>query len=204
MVMHQFVTYDSDTGEITGSFSASSNELVPMPLSPKEAHVEVTDAEQVATLARVEPRRTRLEGRVRGGKVVTLNVRSLVVGAVTLSTDAKDHDGDGVPELPADGQSTARITAKLTELTGGRPPSRSVQITFRTSRGMLSQRRVQAREGMAEIELRSVAETTAARITATADGYEAGDLTIEFIPEQEFRSFRPSGGSEGARPRRGR
>jgi hypothetical protein len=68
----------------------------------------------------------------------------------------------------------------------------------------VSHRRVQAREGTAEIELRSVAETTQARVTATAEGYEAADLTIEFIPEQEFQAFDRGGAPASGGQRRGR
>jgi hypothetical protein len=97
--------------------------------------------------------------------------------AAELSCDADDQDEDGVPDLPADGKATTKITAKL----DGGP---NIDVTFRTTAGTLSRRRVRTgADGKATVELRASGETIVASITATAAGYRAGAMQIEFIPQ---------------------
>jgi hypothetical protein len=95
--------------------------------------------------------------------------------ALILSTDAKDSDGDGVPDMPADGTSVAHITVTTAD-------NSNTQVTFRTTRGSLSQRTVATADGKAVVELRAPSETVAAGVTATATGYRPATLTMEFIP----------------------
>jgi hypothetical protein len=94
---------------------------------------------------------------------------------IHVSTDATDSDNDGIPDIPADGVSTARITAET-------PDGSDTEITFRVTRGSISLRKVRTNKGKAMVELRSAGETVSSTITATAPGYRNGTIHIEFIP----------------------
>ena len=95
--------------------------------------------------------------------------------ALHLSCDAKDSDGDDVPDIPADGASVAHVSARTSD-------GADVDITFRTTRGALSQRTVKSPGGNAAVELRSATETVSATVTASAPGYRTGRLHLEFTP----------------------
>ena len=95
--------------------------------------------------------------------------------SLVLTCDAADSDGDGIPDLPADSASVAHLTAKTNDGT-------NTEITFRTTRGSLNQRTVSTREGSATVELRAAGETVAVTVTATAPGYRAANLNMEFVP----------------------
>jgi hypothetical protein len=98
------------------------------------------------------------------------------VPAITLSCNASDHDNDGIPDLPADGTSSTKITARL-------DGDANVDVTFRTTRGTLSKRTVRTmKKGQATVELRAATETVAVSVTATAPGYRPATLQLEFIP----------------------
>jgi len=53
--------------------------------------------------------------------------------AIQIKCDATDNDKDGVPDIVADGKSVVHITAVTADST-------DTDITFRTTRGVLSQR----------------------------------------------------------------
>lgn len=95
--------------------------------------------------------------------------------ALFISTDVKDTDNDGVPDILADGKAVANITVTTADNSNAR-------VTFRTTRGTLSQRTVATTKGKAVVQLKSGVETVAATITATADGYRTATLSLEFIP----------------------
>jgi hypothetical protein len=92
-----------------------------------------------------------------------------------LSCDVTDSDGDGIPDLPADGASVAQVTAKTSD-------GADVDVTFRTTRGALVQRTVPTPRGAAAVELRAATETVAVVVTATAPGYRPAKLDMEFVP----------------------
>jgi hypothetical protein len=94
---------------------------------------------------------------------------------LALTCDAADSDGDGIPDLPAEGSSVAHVTAKTSD--GG-----DVDVTFRTTRGSLGRRSVHTAQGSAVVELRAATETVAAVVNATAQGYRPGKLHLEFVP----------------------
>jgi len=73
--------------------------------------------------------------------------------ALHLACDAADSDGDDVPDIPANGFSTAHV-----------------------------QRTVKSTGGTASVELRSSTETVSATVTASALGYRPGRLHLEFTP----------------------
>jgi len=95
--------------------------------------------------------------------------------SLQMSCNAGDADKDGVADLPADGKSVAMITATTSD-------NGDVEVTFRTSRGALSQRAVASHNGVASVELRSATETVAVTVNATAPGYRPGRLDMEFVP----------------------
>jgi len=92
-----------------------------------------------------------------------------------MSSNIADTDGDGIPDLPADGASVAQITAKTSN-------SADIDVTFRTTRGSLSQRTIHASNGSATVELRAATETVAVVVTATAPGFRPGKFFLEFVP----------------------
>jgi hypothetical protein len=94
---------------------------------------------------------------------------------IELSVDAKDTDNDGIPDIPADGSSITRITAATADRS-------DTEITFRVSRGSLSDRKVRTSKGKATVQLQSATETVTSTIIATSPGYRNGTLHIEFIP----------------------
>ncbi|MEJ3748628.1 Ig-like domain-containing protein [Actinomycetes bacterium KLBMP 9797] len=97
--------------------------------------------------------------------------------ALKLRCDARDADGDGVPDLPADGAAATVVTASTTDRAAG------VAITFRTTHGALSSRTATTtQDGAASVNLRASTETVLATVTATADGYRSGSLQLEMIP----------------------
>jgi hypothetical protein len=95
--------------------------------------------------------------------------------ALFITSDAKDTDSDGVPDIPANGKAVANITVTTAD-------NSDTQVTFRTTRGSLSQRTVATTNGKAVVQLRSAAETVPAAVTATATGYRDATLALEFIP----------------------
>jgi hypothetical protein len=186
--MYHFVQYDKKKRVITGYLRSSSDELIPKPSSPDEEYVPVTDAEQAEQLSRMNPMTSRLGGEVSGGKV-KLKLESLFHGEIKLTCDLPDGDGDGLPELPADGRSVARIKATLYGDDGKVVTSGASAIRFQVSRGSVSRREVKAAKGVAEVEVRSVAETVRIRVTASAAGFKSATLEIETIPEEEYQSL---------------
>jgi hypothetical protein len=103
--------------------------------------------------------------------------------AIQLSSDAPDTDGDGTPELPADGQSAVTITAELREAGfQGKRIVRDVPLVLKTTAGTLSQRFVLAQKGIATVTLTTSRETVAVTVTASAEGFTAGSLTFELLP----------------------
>ena len=103
---------------------------------------------------------------------------------LSLTTDALDTDGDGLPELPADGRSQGTVFATI-KAADGTVPRESVALLFKTTGGTLSARTVETAEGKAAVKLTSSTETVSAIVTASAEGVETGSLTFEFIPIPE-------------------
>jgi len=113
---------------------------------------------------------------------------------IYLTTNAQDTDGDGLPELPADAKSKATITVEVRDAKGDIVPKDFI-LTFRTTGGTLSARRVEAKAGTAAVELTSTVETITVTVSVSAEGTQSGSLTFEFMPPEE----QPNGrGSPGA------
>jgi len=102
---------------------------------------------------------------------------------INLTTNAQDTDGDGLPELPADAQSKATIMAEVQDARGN-IVNKDFILTFRTTGGTLSARRVEAKRGTATVELTSTVETIAVTVSASAEGTQSGSLTFELMPPE--------------------
>jgi hypothetical protein len=100
---------------------------------------------------------------------------------IVLNTSAKDDDGDGIPELPADGKSKAEITATLYDALG-EVVDEQVEVTFRTSAGVLFARWVNTKKGEAKVALTASNETVMASVSASAEGFEPASIEFEFLP----------------------
>ena len=100
---------------------------------------------------------------------------------INLKSNAKDTDGDGIPELPADGQSKATITASIKDASG-KLQRKSLELFITTSAGALSARRIKTRDGKASFELTSSHDTVLATVNVSAQGYDAEFLQFEFMP----------------------
>jgi len=102
---------------------------------------------------------------------------------IVLTTTVEDADGDGVPELPADGKSKATVRVLLRDAKQGLV-KKSVELTFQASAGSLSERTVTTKEGKATIQFIPGNETVTAVIRATAEGFEPGHLQFELVPRK--------------------
>jgi hypothetical protein len=100
---------------------------------------------------------------------------------IDLSIDAPDHDGDGIPEMKADGKSTVTITASIRDEDGKIVTSAKNEIHFLTTGGVLSDRIVKCKNGVAKTSLQSVKETLTPTITAFTDGVRTGKMQVEFV-----------------------
>ncbi|HKI33545.1 MAG TPA: hypothetical protein VKA46_16945 [Gemmataceae bacterium] len=203
MTLHHFVTYNRQTGEITGHFLSSTTEFLPKPLSPGDANLQVSEQGHLDLLQAARSRATpasgafRVTGRVAAGKVAELSVVPVFGGRVHLATHPAPRHGAGRAEIPADGASVIQITATIQD-NAGQPLAHAphagshhkvpATISFRTDHGALSRRTAEVVNGRALVELRSVAETVRARVTASAKGFQPGAVTIEFIPPEEFEA----------------
>lgn len=172
-----------------GLCKVSGSDSLPKPRTPEEAFLEVTKKSHIESIASIDYRKQRIKGKVKDDKIKELKVESLFQGQIKLTTDAKDRDGDGIPELPADGSSTAKIKANIYNLQGRVMKGKSVKVRFRVSRGAISMREGQTKDGVVEVELMSSVETTQSRIIATADAFESDAMIFEFIPVKEFQMF---------------
>jgi hypothetical protein len=108
-----------------------------------------------------------------------------------LVSSAEDNDGDGFPELPADGKSQTTIGVFLRN-SKGQPVLDPVEVHFRTSAGALSHRKVIARGGKADIKLTASQDTVMANVRVSAKGFEAAELTFEFLPPSEVQPSAPA------------
>ncbi len=185
--MYYFVTYIKKTGVITGFFRQSTKEFLPEPPSSEEDYVEITGPSYIKALENMDPRQERIEGNVKRKKIQDFKITPRFQGRIELTTEAVDRDGDGLPELPADGKSATRVKAHIKDLRGRACKKETVAVRFQVSRGAIAQRMVESRSGVAEVAFTAAAETTEAQVMAFADGYEGDALIFEFIPVEEYR-----------------
>lgn len=100
---------------------------------------------------------------------------------ITLTTNAKDTDGDGMPELKADGKSKATIDIEIRN-PKGELVKKAVDLRISTTGGRLSARRLSAKNGKASVELTSTLDTITITVSVEADELETQRLTFELMP----------------------
>ena len=100
---------------------------------------------------------------------------------IDLSVDALDHDGDGIPEIGADGKSKVTITASIRNEEGAVVTGATNEVHFITTGGILSDRIVKCQGGVAKTTLTSVKETLTPTITAISKGVRTGKIKVEFV-----------------------
>jgi hypothetical protein len=101
--------------------------------------------------------------------------------SILLETNADDQDGDGLPDLAADGESQIEIAASTFQ-ENGELETKPVRILFRTTAGSLSKRFVESSDGRATVTLTAGRETVQVAVTAEAEGFAPGRILLEFIP----------------------
>jgi hypothetical protein len=100
---------------------------------------------------------------------------------IILSTNALDTDGDGLPELKADGISKATIDIEIRN-PKGELLKKAVDLRINTTSGRLSERRLTTKKGTASIELTSTMDTVTVTVSVEADEMETQQLTFELMP----------------------
>ena len=116
-------------------------------------------------------------------KTVIAEKRPVLLPRIVLTTTAKDTDGDGVPEIPADGKSKRNLSVCLRDSKGALI-KKSVEVNLQTTAGTISQRKVATKDGMATVQLTASQETVTAVVYACADGFAPACLTFECVPKQ--------------------
>lgn len=187
--MHYFVLYNEKDEDIVGYAKSLENDQVPFLGDENVKAIEITDETQIQAIANMNLRTETIRGTVSQAKVEQLEVISRFEGRLVLSIDLEDCDGDGLPELPADGATKAEITASLVDLDGNSLEKDNVAIKFRITRGTLDHREVITQKGRGQVTLTSSVETTNCLLIASADGYERAELRLEFIPPNEFKEL---------------
>lgn len=114
-------------------------------------------------------------------KGVPVGIEHKPTPKISLSTSAQDSDGDGMPELKADGSSTARIDIQLMD--GIKPLKKEVDLKVSTTGGRLSQRMLSTnKSGAASVELQSTTETITITVTVSSEGLHSESITFELMP----------------------
>lgn len=103
---------------------------------------------------------------------------------IYLTTDAIDTDDDGIPELIADAQSKATITAEVKN-SRGELVTEELTLNFKTTGGTLSARRVSTQDGRATVNLTSSLETVSVTVEVSAEGAKSSSLLFEFMPTEQ-------------------
>lgn len=119
---------------------------------------------------------------ITGAKVKPRTERPAQLELTTDAPDVSPHNN--IPEIPADGQSTAKIFIRKKSpeghlLTG---EADNDLVILHTTRGTLSQRRVRLEQGQAQVTLRSSTDTIIADVTAQGENLKRYMLHIEFVP----------------------
>lgn len=101
---------------------------------------------------------------------------------IRLTTDAPDEDGDGMPELKADGSSSAKIKVEIMD--GQKVKGVDTQVKLSTTAGRLDTRLVKLtkRKKSANVNLTASTDTVTVTVTATAPDMDPGSITFELMP----------------------
>ena len=106
---------------------------------------------------------------------------------IHISTDANLRGGDAIPEMIANGKEQCNITASVRDQGGSLATHFDGTVRFRTTGGVLFDKEVKCRNGVAKTTLRSVEETVTAKVTASAPGCVPGEIEIDFVLETVFK-----------------
>lgn len=188
--MPTFVRYNLKTGEIFSQFTTSSDEFVPLPNTEDEGIMEVPEDQLPKEARPSTPGSELLRGKVSDGKLQRLRREPAFPVRIEISADLEDRFGDGSLVAPADGETVITIRAAITG-PGKSKNEKPATVRFRTTRGTLSHRFAETQEGVAEVQLKAITETTDAVVSASTEGSRAASLTIEFIPVEEYETGRP-------------
>lgn len=109
--------------------------------------------------------------------------------ALSVQADAPDFSPiDGIPELPADGESSITITVQKISLHTGNPLTGARHtnlLNIRTTAGTLSARQTSLSQGKANFSLRSSTETVVAEVKVWAKAIpKPAILRVEFAPAE--------------------
>lgn len=156
-------------GEVIGSASGAVN----------TEDLALTGCIAVASDLKLPPSEVAVSGLP--GNPVILESPKAAQPVLVLTTTAKDLDGDGMPEIKADGRSTASLTATAMTRTGEKINA-PIAVTFRTTAGRLEHRTVVAKNGVAASRLTAGRETVMVHVTASAVGYDSASLFLELVP----------------------
>ncbi|MEA2337516.1 MAG: hypothetical protein QOE82_1523 [Thermoanaerobaculia bacterium] len=121
----------------------------------------------------LRPDEVGVEGFPAAPRIVAKPPRQLA--QLKISSTATDDDGDGLPELRANGKDNTTITVEASV-------SESLPVTFRTTAGRLSARVVDLEEGKASVQFTAGRETVAVTITAAVPGFADARLEMELVP----------------------
>lgn len=188
--MPTFVRYNLESGEIFSLFKTSSDEFVPLPNSEEEGIIQVPEDELPEDLTPSTPGMEMVRGRVTDGKLQQLHRQPAFPVQLEITADLEDRSGGGTLAAPADGETAITIRARVTGTAESKNESPAM-VRFRTTRGTLSQRFVETQDGVAEVQLRAITETTEAVVSASTEGSSTASLVIEFIPVEEYESSAP-------------
>lgn len=154
---------------------ATVEELFPNADPSKMGFVKVKDSPKYS----MDPNAWRFATNDQGE--VTGIERKPVPNRIVVTTDAEDTDGDGLPELKADGKSKAMITIEIRNVKGDLV-KKAVDLRVNTTGGRLSARRLSTKGGTATVELTSNLDTVTVTVSVEADELETQQLTFELMP----------------------
>jgi hypothetical protein len=110
--------------------------------------------------------------------------RKASVPKIYLETDAVDTDGDGIPDVIADGKSKALITIEVRDAQDELVTD-ELTIDLKATGGTLSSRHISMTTGKTTVELTSSLETVSVIIEASSKGLIGSSLELEFMPSEE-------------------
>ncbi len=186
------IFYDTESREITGISmigNDSSNKIKEPTIKSSyqndpPAHTGYYYTPNDAAVAN-ELRAYRLVFNSRG-KPESLE-RKPPLSVIHISTDPKHKGTKDVPEMIANGKDQCSITASIRDRSGSLATHFDGKVRFRTTGGVLFDREVKCKNGVAKTTLRSVEETVTAMVTASAPGCLPGEMEIEFVVETVFK-----------------
>ncbi|HHG85767.1 MAG TPA: hypothetical protein ENJ82_13550 [Bacteroidetes bacterium] len=114
-------------------------------------------------------------------KGVPIGIEHKPTLSLKITTDLEDTDGDGMPELKADGVSKAKLKVQVYD--GLKLKKTNAKIKLSTTGGRLDARIFDLKnQNQFTASLQSTTETITITVTASAEGMHADSLTFELMP----------------------